>query len=93
MFCRRSQLRQEIQDKVKWIASRCPVYALLIDDIEKIYWGSLRLVQSGDREIDAAFQKITELQVELKYLRLEITSIEEHLEWYTHKSWAHNRAY
>ena len=69
------------------------MYGLLIDDIEKIYLGSLRLVKSGDREIDAAFQKITELQVELKYLRLEITSIEEHLEWYTHISWAHNRAY
>lgn len=69
------------------------MYGLLIDDIEKIYLGSLRLVKSGDREIDATFQEITELQVELKFLRLEITSIEEHLEWYTHKSWAHNRAY
>lgn len=69
------------------------MYGLLIDDIEKIYLGSLRLVKRGDREIDATFQEITELQVELKFLRLEITSIEEHLEWYTHKSWAHNRAY
>jgi hypothetical protein len=93
MLCRRSKLRQEIQDKVGWIASQCALYELLIDDIENIYWGSLQLAESGDCEFDAAFRKMTERQVELKHLRLEITSIEEHLEWYSYKSWAHNRVY
>jgi hypothetical protein len=86
MLSRRAKLRQEIPDKVRWIASQSPLYEFLRNDVEGIYWSSLRLSESCDGEVNAAFRKIAELQIELKCLRFEIPPVEEYLDWYAYKS-------
>lgn len=86
------KLDQELQDRAAWLAVRNPDfddYIIELDDLDHIRWATF--AHTGDWQIDWAFLKNAELKAEIDCLKLEIASVERHLQWHSYKSWAHNR--